>query len=465
MESELRQRDQTGESSRGQLIGRTVAAIIAAYNEQGSLEATIVSLLDQTRPPDSVFVVVNNSTDQTFDVARRFNGRHHLNRGNLRYTCTITVLDIGVNDDKKPGALNLAWSLAKRHDYFLGVDADTILEPTCLGDLLDEIVADEKLGGVSAILSLDQGSATGAMAEFLVRAQRFAFTAETLRNLARSRRVPILGGQCSLFRRSALSDVARRFERQAPWVPESEVEDARLTADLLDIGYAARMSLSARAITGAMVTPRSLRAQQMKWTAGDIRLSLNQSLAAGVVRRAETRTGLLSHIASRVLLVLFVAGSLAGGSLAFEWWWIVPPMLSVLANARIALSMSRRSGADILYALAYLPDEIYRTVRSVTHVTAWIQVLGRRECDRWTAQASAEREGRTRRLSAAADAQGPAIISLCILLATVAIWAALPESARDALLTGTGILLIALFAAQSLAHLALIVRAPSGRSA
>lgn len=50
----------------------TLAIVIPAYNEETVLEKCLESLSRQTEMPDEVFVVDNNSTDTTADIARQF---------------------------------------------------------------------------------------------------------------------------------------------------------------------------------------------------------------------------------------------------------------------------------------------------------------------------------------------------------------------------------------------------------
>lgn len=51
-----------------------IAAVIPAYNEAESIERVLRSLLKQTRLPDEIHVVVNNTKDDTFGLAAKFAG-------------------------------------------------------------------------------------------------------------------------------------------------------------------------------------------------------------------------------------------------------------------------------------------------------------------------------------------------------------------------------------------------------
>ena len=51
-----------------------IGAVIPAYNEAESIEAVLRSLLKQTRLPDQIHVIVNNTKDATFELAAKFAG-------------------------------------------------------------------------------------------------------------------------------------------------------------------------------------------------------------------------------------------------------------------------------------------------------------------------------------------------------------------------------------------------------
>src|SRR5690606_33095468 len=56
----------------------TIGCIIPAYNEEASIAGVITSLLAQTRVPDVIHVVVNNTTDATVRIASEFAGPHEV---------------------------------------------------------------------------------------------------------------------------------------------------------------------------------------------------------------------------------------------------------------------------------------------------------------------------------------------------------------------------------------------------
>lgn len=55
-----------------------ISCVIPAYNEEDSIAQTIESLLSQTRPPDFIHILVNNSSDDTVWESKKFEGHHNI---------------------------------------------------------------------------------------------------------------------------------------------------------------------------------------------------------------------------------------------------------------------------------------------------------------------------------------------------------------------------------------------------
>lgn len=228
----------------------TIACVIPAYNEEQTIAAVLESLLAQTRPPDVIYVVVNNTDDNTLDVTEPFVGTHRRVVKGTSYATRVEVHDIGRNPDKKVGALNHGWRLSRGYDFLLGVDGDTTLDRYCVEWLEKEMTDDERIGGLSAIYSIDMGAVKGPFARFLAAGQRAQFAGFNMDNLLRGRNMAVLGGQCSLFNMKALSAVCALYNQHQPWVRDSEVEDSLLSLQIKRAGYSTKISANARADVG-----------------------------------------------------------------------------------------------------------------------------------------------------------------------------------------------------------------------
>jgi poly-beta-1,6-N-acetyl-D-glucosamine synthase len=377
----------------------TISCVIPAYNEESTIADVLVSLLSQTRPPDVVHVVINNTDDDTPEIAGQFVGEHTRVVKGETYRTVVHVHDIGENPDKKVGALNYGYFVSRGHDYILGVDGDTTLDRRCVEWLEKEMVTDPRIGGLSAIYTFDKSKVHGAMARFLVAGQRAQFAGFNMDNLVRGRNMAVLGGQCSLFSVRALESVMYRHHQSAPWVRDSEVEDSKLSLQIKDAGFSTKISARARAFVGPMTTLRALHGQQVKWNFGGIDLlwpgqrgdSKGQPLHPNLRLRWYENISMVFNIGARMGFLLLLAAALSIDAFVFNPLWLIPPAVATLLNLRIALSMHDKSAVDIFYAVMVAPAELYMWVRMGHFVTAWVQFFARVEKDNWAAQAAAER--------------------------------------------------------------------------
>jgi biofilm PGA synthesis N-glycosyltransferase PgaC len=380
-----------------------VAAIIPAYNEAETIEAVLRSLLRQTRLPDQIHVVVNNSKDETFSLAAKFAGPRMSKRkpakGGVRQRTEVFVHDIGENPDKKVGALNYGFSLVGEADYLLGVDGDTTLASDAVEKLEAEIASDSRIGGISAIYSIDDTQTKGLMSKLLIAGQRTQFAAFNMQNMLRGRNMAVLGGQCSIFSMKALRAVMAENHQQTPWVNDSEVEDSLLSLQIKSAGYLTKISAQARADVGGMTTVRSLDGQQVKWNYGAIDLmwpgqrgdTKGQPFHPNLRLRWAENFGMATNIFTRVVFVMLLAAALSIDAFVFSPVWLIPPAVAILLNVRIAYSMKNRNWRDVLFAALALPAEIYMWLRAGHFIRAWAKFLSKVKVDNWAEQAKAER--------------------------------------------------------------------------
>ncbi len=377
----------------------TIGCIVPAYNEAESIAEVLQSLLDQTRLPDVIHVVVNNTTDDTVKIAGEFAGPHvRVIDGNEQFT-EIYVHDIGKNKDKKVGALNYGFTLIEGCDYLLGVDGDTTAEHDAVEALEAEINSDTRIGGISAIYSIDDTRVDGVMSKFLITGQRTQFAAFNMQNMLRGRNMAVLGGQFSIFSIKALRQVMVENHQSTPWVKDSEVEDSLLSLQIKSAGYLTKISAQARADVGGMTTLRGLDAQQVKWNFGAIELmwpgqrgdTKGQPLHPNLRLRWLENFSMLVNAFTRVFFILLLIASLSIHAFVFSPIWLIPPVVAALLNIRIAASMKKRNARDVLFAALIFPAEIYMWIRLGHFLRAWSKFLSRKQTDNWAAQAKAER--------------------------------------------------------------------------
>lgn len=413
----------------------TIGCVIPAYNEEASIAAVITSLLRQTRVPDVIHIVVNNTTDKTVRVASEFAGAHEIVTDLGEQFTEVFVHDIGKNPDKKVGALNYGYSLVEGYDYLLGVDGDTIGDKRAVEYLETEAVSDSRIGGISAIYSIDTEPIKRMIPKFLIAGQRTQFAAFNLQNLLRGRNMAVLGGQFSIFSTSALRAVMTANHQRTPWVKDSEVEDSLLSLQIKSAGFLTKISPYARADVGGMTTLRAYDAQQVKWTYGAIELmwpgqrgdTKGQPFHPNLRLRWFENFGMLTNLFVRIAFLTLLAGSLSINAFVFSPWWLLPVATAVLLNVRVAMTMKDRKNSDVLFAVLIFPAEIFMWIRLSHFMRSWFRFLSRKKVDNWAMQAKAER--------GSGSGHWMPLIMLAIVLVGLAVgWSLLDPVAQSAIL-------------------------------
>ncbi|HEY0259209.1 MAG TPA: glycosyltransferase family 2 protein [Lacisediminihabitans sp.] len=413
----------------------TIGCVIPAYNEAESIASVIESLLGQTRVPDVIHVVVNNTTDDTVAIASAFAGPHVREVDGIEQFTEVYVHDIGKNKDKKVGALNYGFTLIEGCDYLLGVDGDTTAEVDAVEKLEAEIASDSRIGGISAIFSIDDSPFKGLMAPFLIAGQRAQFASFNMLSMLRGRNMAVLGGQFSIFSIEALRQAMKDNHQSAPWVKDSEVEDSLLSLQIKSAGYLTKISAQARADVGGMVTLRGLDAQQVKWNFGSIELmwpgqrgdTKGQPFHPNLRLRWIENFSMAVNALTRLMFVVLLVASLSIGAFVFSPIWLIPPAIASLLNLRTAISMKKRNWRDIVFAIAVIPAEVYMWIRLGHFFRAWTKFLSRKQVDNWAAQAKAEKGAGNAHLM-------PVLVLLLSIAVLVLGWFLLPIAAQSMVL-------------------------------
>lgn len=411
----------------------TIGCVIPAYNEAETIAGVLDSLLSQTRLPDTVHVVINNSSDDSLEIASHYAGLHTRTVNGVEEFTEVFVHDIGENPDKKVGALNYGYTLVEGMDFFLGVDGDTTADPRAVEFLLDEIEKDARIGGISAIYSIDASGIEGIWPKFLIAGQRQQFASFNMQNLLQGRHMAVLGGQFSIFRMEALARVVEQSHQRYPWVKDSEIEDSLLSLQIKSAGYLTKISANARADVGGMLTFQSLDAQQVKWNTGAIDLmwpgqrgdTKGQPFHPNLRLRWFEMGSMLLNVYTRFAFITLLVCALLFSAFDPHWMWLVPPMVSTYLNFRIARSMASASRRDYLFALTWLPSEAYIWTRMGHFLRSWAKFFSGTESDNWALQSKAERGGGNRAFLT------PLLVALILVVAVAAIFMQLSVPARS----------------------------------
>jgi len=346
-----------------------IVAMIPAHNEEASIGATLRALLAQTRCPDQIIVMSDNSTDATADVARQFP--------------QVTVIETVGNTHRKSGALNQAWWRYAQHaDIVVGVDGDTVLPPHAVADWEKEFAAKPKLGGSSS-----QPIMTGH--GFLPRLQRFEFSKSVTMSLSRGWCRVVSGTGCA-YRGEALRQAAQLPNHEGPWTYESVVEDYHLTFQMRKAGWLCEMSPTVYCHTGSMATLKSLWYQRIKWQAGTCadllrfgcnRLNYREWLQQGFV--------LLSIAFWVVWLALNGTEALTSG-FRFSPFWQLFSLFFVAIEYSHVRRMRDHDWLDVILAVSLVQMVAYSVLSLSWAVVSWVKVLRGAMGDLWAPQYKAE---------------------------------------------------------------------------
>jgi cellulose synthase/poly-beta-1,6-N-acetylglucosamine synthase-like glycosyltransferase len=223
---------------------RAVAVVIPAHNEASAIGATVERLQAQT-PPGGLFVIADNCTDDTADVARKAGAQ---------------VWERAQSADQGKGAA-LQWFLAaaaqelRAYNVIAIFDADSIVEASFLRYTLPVLAS-----GVDAVQGYVQPLSNGGTASAL--AAYSEILAHQIDDLGRLRLgwPPPLRGTGMVVRREALEALAPRLR--------TRVEDAELSLLLAVEGKVVQFVPHSAVGDPKPATARGVATQRGRWLQG-----------------------------------------------------------------------------------------------------------------------------------------------------------------------------------------------------
>lgn len=353
-------------------------ALVPARNEEVGVFTALNSLAKQTRPPDAIIVVVNNSTDRTFEFAREFASRPG--------SPETVVLNLPDNPHKKAGALNygLRWlqdavegRLADAVGHVLVMDADTELHPKFIERARNVIATDPELGGVSAACLGRTNLWQSPWQRFLLGMQLIEYGRAA--NARYRRNVHTMSGAGSFYRAEALQNIID-WRGEVFWEDHSNlVEDYETTLALKESGWKVTANQFCVAYTDLMPTLRELIQQRERWTRGTV----------DTLRRRGVTRFTWHSIATLALAVIGGAYVLGFGAAQVAMWLKAgftasPVFLALIVFWCVypALRVTKLGWKAMLVEAVLLPELVYMVVRTywmlsslvksyLTRVSAW----------------------------------------------------------------------------------------------
>lgn len=384
-----------------------ISAVVPAHNEQRDITATLEALLLQTRPIDEIVVVVNGSTDRTAEIVQAFADEFPETVKLVNNPTYTSRSGRQVEVRSKVAALNYFWhhyvaieASRGSEEFVLGVDADVRLAPDAAQQLeqtlLDDM-DDQQIGGVRAAYGFEVPESADFRTRGLIAAQQLDFAATELKDqLRRKGQVTILGGQGTLFRRTALERVSELNKGNGPWFAGTLVEDAYLTRQLEQLGYVGVVNHHARATVGAMTTPLALEKQRRKWQFGHLGDIATEKRPSDDRVRWGQQFALAWNALFRVAFFSLLLLALASHTFVFNPVWLIPLGLAILQEVLIVSLMKDRNAGLMVRAVTYILPEVHiwktLAVWAMSLPKGLVAFLGAGKVDQsgWTDQYAAE---------------------------------------------------------------------------
>lgn len=317
-----------------------VSILIPAYNEAEVIGHAIESLLQLDYPTYEVIVVDDGSTDDTLEVARRWEGK----------ASGVEVRVLTKRNGGKASALNAGIARSK-YPFVMCMDADSWVDPGSLKAAMPHF-RDASVGAVAGNVKVANRE------NLLTRLQAL----EYIEGLNMPRRaqgfiaaVNIVPGPVGVFRREALEEVGG-------YDTDTFAEDADLTLQLITSGW--KIIYEDQAITWTQAPTRALDLiqQRYRWTRGilqalkkrkgvywhpfpDFPLWLS-AMEMGFEAIVWPILNVYAHLFFAIVALLFGAGEL------LLYWWILLTLLD-LVMALVTVSMEEESLSLVPYAIIY----------------------------------------------------------------------------------------------------------------
>jgi len=270
-----------------------VSILVPCHNEAKCLEETVAALRAVDYPAFEILLIDDGSTDATPRMLDQY----------ARQDARIRVIHLARNQGKAVG-LNTAAVMA-RHDFFLCLDGDSIVDPNCLRWMMRQLVANPRVGAVtgnprirtrSTLLGRIQVGEFSSIIGLIKRAQRTYGKVFTV------------SGVMVCFRRAALHDAGY-------WNPDALTEDIDISWRLQMRHWDVRFEPNALCWILMPETFRGLWRQRLRWAMGGTQVLFGQSGRFGNWRHRrmlpvylEYFTSVLWAYGMAVVIVLWLLG-------------------------------------------------------------------------------------------------------------------------------------------------------------
>jgi poly-beta-1,6-N-acetyl-D-glucosamine synthase len=334
-----------------------IVALIPAHNEQDRLPATLDALERQTRRPDRIIVVSDNSTDATVPIARAAGAE------------TYETVN---NRHKKAGALNMALDHLALPDntYVLIVDADSALSDQWIETALT-MFTKQRVGAVGGIfLGDDENGWLGG-----VQGLEYArYRRELIRLRGEAR---VLTGTSTMmpmamFRRIRDARISGELPGRGYYNLEALTEDFEITICVKRLGYRAVSPDACTVVTETMPTVSMLWRQRVRWQLGALDVlrmhGLNRVTRPYIMKQIETGLGIGANTAIWALALYMVLT----GTFAMVPFWTLVGAVFYVERIHSALGAGRKG---VTIASTMVMDIAFDMFISVVYVWCLVVVI------------------------------------------------------------------------------------------
>lgn len=330
-----------------------VAALMACYNEQGTIEESINSLLAQTHKPKQIVCVDDQSTDGTYEILQKL-------------TKKTKILKVYRAKTKgfRAGALNLGLEkISKSVDYVLTMDADTKLKSDVIEKGLEYFKRYKNLGGVCSRAGLKKGNG------LLYRLQKLEYGAGfDAERTATFENVMVLHGMCTLYKKEALFEI-NGFTRG------HLIEDYDVTLKLKEQGYKTMYNPEMEAYTLPPSSILDLLKQRMRWARGGIDVVISHGFSR------HTAEDILDHLLFIVLFLLLFIYIISSLFSVIIWHYSPHPLALMLGLISYAIHIYRLKyikdldWKDVFIRLIIIPELLLSMVYSGIQLWAYLATV------------------------------------------------------------------------------------------
>lgn len=337
----------------------TITVLIPAHNEQASIASTIRTVLGQSRQPDKIIVVSDNSTDLTTSVAADMG---------------VTVMETVGNTARKAGALNQA--IAKVYtDFVMVLDADTEISPTFIEQGMALLDKDKSVGAAGGVFSgVDPQN---LLEEFQANEyERYGVQIDL------TDRTSVLTGTAAIIRKTALDEVADSRGTRLPSIKgdyydrNAITEDSEMTLALKTLDWKLKSPVSMSCTTELMPTWGDLHRQRVRWYKGMLDNLAAYGFTSTTARYFGQQAMLFLGVIFMSLLTVLTFVTVVTGQFSIVPLWLI--VGGVFLVERLVTVWRRGVKARVIAAVIF-PEMVYDFALQIALAKAVILFLTKKD--------------------------------------------------------------------------------------